>query len=124
MPSETTLHPDVIAAERLGDEIAELSAHIEVAMARLLSLIREFDALAGWANGFKSCAEWLSWRVGIDLNCHRVLDVASGHTRDRWGQRCREQRGLAGRGCIGKNTLYVRRNTAVEHFVSLVQDEH
>src|SRR5262245_15781858 len=68
MLSETTLHPDVIAAERLGNEIAELSAHIEVAMARLLSLIREFDTLAGWANGFKSCAEWLSWRVGLDLS--------------------------------------------------------
>ena len=52
---------------RLGDEIAELSAHIEIAMARLLDLIREFDALAGWANGFKSCAHWLSWRVGLDL---------------------------------------------------------
>jgi hypothetical protein len=68
MLSEPRLHPDVVAAERLGDEIAELSAHIEVAMARLLSLIREFDALAGWANGFKSCAEWLSWRVGLDLS--------------------------------------------------------
>ena len=45
MPSNVTLHPDVVAAERLGDEIAELSAHIEVAMAWLLSLIREFDAL-------------------------------------------------------------------------------
>ena len=55
-------------APRLGDEIAELSAHIEIAMARVLDLIREFDALAGWANGFKSCAEWLSWRVGLDLS--------------------------------------------------------
>ena len=53
---------------RLGDEIAELSAHIEIAMARVLDLIREFDALAGWANGFRSCAEWLSWRVGLDLS--------------------------------------------------------
>ena len=53
--------------ERLGNEIAELSAHIEVALARLLDLIREFDALGGWANGFRSCAEWLSWRVGLDL---------------------------------------------------------
>jgi uncharacterized protein DUF222/HNH endonuclease len=68
MPNEPTLHPDIVAAERLGNEIAELSAHIEVAMARLLSLIHEFDALAGWANGFKSCAEWLSWRVGLDLS--------------------------------------------------------
>ena len=30
--------------ERLGDEIAELSAHLDAATARLLELIREFDA--------------------------------------------------------------------------------
>jgi len=62
------MHPDVVAAQQLGDQIAELSAHIEVATARLLTLIREFDALGGWAHaGAKSCAEWLSWRVGVDL---------------------------------------------------------
>src|SRR2546421_5966007 len=65
---ETCTHPDVAAAQRLGNEIAELSAHIEVATARLLNLIREFDALGGWNNGFTSCAEWLSWRVGLDLH--------------------------------------------------------
>src|SRR5882724_13255093 len=52
--------------ERLGDEIAELSAHLDAATARLLELIREFDARAGWNTGFRSCAEWLSWRVGLD----------------------------------------------------------
>ena len=57
------MNADYEETQRLGDQIAELSAHIEVAMARLLDLIREFDALGGWANGFKSCAEWLSWRV-------------------------------------------------------------
>ena len=30
--------------DRLGDEIAELSAHLDAATARLLDLIREFDA--------------------------------------------------------------------------------
>ena len=30
--------------DRLGDEIAELSAHLEAATARLLDLIRDFDA--------------------------------------------------------------------------------
>jgi hypothetical protein len=42
--------------DRLGDEIAELSAHLEAATARLLNLIREFDARGGWSNGFRSCA--------------------------------------------------------------------
>jgi hypothetical protein len=51
--------------DRLGDEIAELAAHLDAATARLLDLIREFDARGGWGNGFKSCAHWLSWRVGI-----------------------------------------------------------
>src|SRR5882724_11885054 len=52
--------------DRLGDEIAELSAHLDAATARLLDLIRDFDAGGGWGNGFRSCAEWLSWRVGLD----------------------------------------------------------
>ena len=57
--------------DRLGDEIAELSAHLEAATARLLDLIREFDAREGWNNGFKSCAHWLSWRIGLDLGAAR-----------------------------------------------------
>ncbi|HET9489683.1 MAG TPA: DUF222 domain-containing protein, partial [Methylomirabilota bacterium] len=51
--------------DRLGDEIAELAAHLDAATARLLDLIREFDAQGGWGNGFKSCAHWLTWRVGL-----------------------------------------------------------
>jgi 5-methylcytosine-specific restriction endonuclease McrA len=57
--------------ERLGDEIAELSAHLNAATARLLDLIREFDAQGGWNNGFRSCADWLSWRTGLDLGAAR-----------------------------------------------------
>src|SRR5947207_15068644 len=51
--------------DRLGDEIAELSAHLDAATARLLDLIREFDARGGWNNGFSCCAAWLTWRVGL-----------------------------------------------------------
>ena len=57
--------------DRLGDEIALLSAHLEAATGRLLDLIREFDARAGWGNGFRSCAHWLSWRVGLDPGAAR-----------------------------------------------------
>jgi len=57
--------------EQLGDEIAELSAHVEAATARLLDLIREFDAREGWNTGFRSCAAWLSWRVGLDPGAAR-----------------------------------------------------
>ena len=66
------LHPEVEALERLGDEIALLSAHITVATARLLHLIRDFDIGGGWAQaGARSCAEWLSWRVSMDLGAAR-----------------------------------------------------
>jgi len=57
--------------DRLGDEIAELSAHLEAATARLLDRIREFDERGGWSNGFRSCAAWLSWRVGLDPRAAR-----------------------------------------------------
>src|SRR5437867_12415782 len=50
----------VAELDRLGDEIAEPSAHLEAATARLLDLIREFDARGGWNTGFRSCAHWLS----------------------------------------------------------------
>src|SRR5437870_11940341 len=57
--------------DRLGHEIAKLSAHLDAAVARLLDLIREFDAREGWNNGFRSCAHWLSWRVGLDKGAAR-----------------------------------------------------
>jgi hypothetical protein len=57
--------------DRLGDAIAELAAHLDAATARLLDLIREFDARGGWNSGFRSCAHWLSWRVGLDLGAAR-----------------------------------------------------
>jgi hypothetical protein len=64
--------PEPIAElERLGDQIAELSAHLDAASARLLDLIREFDARGGWDNGFSSCAAWLTWRVGLDRGAAR-----------------------------------------------------
>ena len=73
----TTPDPEIEALDRLGDEIAELSAHIEVATARLLEMIGDFDGRGGWANGFRSCAEWLSWRVGMDLGAaHQRVRVA------------------------------------------------
>ncbi len=57
--------------DRLGDEIAALSAHLDAATAQLLALLRQFDARGGWANGFRSCAEWLSWRIGLDPGAAR-----------------------------------------------------
>ena len=74
--------------DRLGHEIAKLSAHLDAAVARLLDLIREFDAREGWNNGFRSCAHWLSWRVGLDMGAAREkVRVASRSAHCRaWGR--------------------------------------
>jgi len=65
-PEVHATHELVADLDRLGDEIAELSAHLDAATAQLLDLISEFDARDGWNTGFRSCAAWLSWRVGLD----------------------------------------------------------
>lgn len=57
--------------ERLGNEIARLSAQVDIAMGRLLALIQEFDDRQGWRSGFRSCADWLAWRVGLDKRAAR-----------------------------------------------------
>jgi hypothetical protein len=71
IPTVVPTHPVVAELDRLGDEIAELSAHLDAATARLLALIREFDARGGWNRGFRSCAEWLAWRVGLEPGAAR-----------------------------------------------------
>lgn len=55
-----------LSLDQLGNEIAELSAHIHAATFRLLTLIREFDERSGWNTGFRSCAHWLNWRTGLN----------------------------------------------------------
>src|SRR5881628_3278 len=68
---DSLMEISVTDLDRLGDEIAELSAHLDAATAQLLDLIREFDARDGWNTGFRSCAHWLAWRVGMDLGAAR-----------------------------------------------------
>jgi Domain of unknown function (DUF222) len=68
--------PRIAEMNRLGDEIAELSAHLDAATAHLLGLIRDFDAGGGWNQGFSSCAQWLSWRVGLDPGARAGVRVA------------------------------------------------
>ena len=57
-------------AERLGEDIAELSSRIQAATYQLLVMIRAFDEREGWS-GFKSCAHWLNWRTGLALGAAR-----------------------------------------------------
>ncbi len=70
-PSVVPTDPHIVELDRLGDEIAELAAHLDAATARLLDLIREFDARGGWGHGFRSCAHWLSWRAGLEPGAAR-----------------------------------------------------
>ena len=61
-----------VDTDRLGDEIAELAAHLDAATHRLLTLIRQFDEAGGWADqGALTCAHWLSWRIGLELGAAR-----------------------------------------------------
>jgi hypothetical protein len=57
----------MFSVEELGQEIANLSAHLDAATHRLLACIRQFDEQCGWyEQGAVSCAHWLAWRVGLD----------------------------------------------------------
>ena len=63
--TEAILVKVAIDVDALGNQIAEMSAHIDAAMHRLLTAIREFDIASGWhVQGSLSCAHWLAWRVG------------------------------------------------------------
>ncbi len=65
-------HSSPTEAEQLGDQITQLCSHIYAAEARLLNLIREFDAKECWAEqGFCSCAHWLNFKCGIGMNAAR-----------------------------------------------------
>ena len=64
---EPAEQPDL---DRLGDQIAELSARIDAATYELLCYLHRFDQQHGW-EGFRSCAHWLNWRTGLDLGAAR-----------------------------------------------------
>jgi hypothetical protein len=57
--------------EELGERIAELAAQISAATYELLAMLRDFDERGGWNSGFRSCAHWLCWRVGLDPGAAR-----------------------------------------------------
>ena len=72
-PARTDDHaltPQQVSA--LGEQIAEHAAHLDAATHRLLADLRAFDGAGGWYHqGARSCAEWLSWRVGWNGNTAR-----------------------------------------------------
>ncbi|HXU62279.1 MAG TPA: DUF222 domain-containing protein, partial [Polyangia bacterium] len=51
----------------LGEEIATLATQVNCATHALLTRIRQFDHAEGWGEqGAKTCAHWLTWRIGLD----------------------------------------------------------
>ena len=64
---EEDAHPSVRQrVDALADTIAVHAARIDAATHELLTEIRRFDELGGWAwQGAKSCAHWLTWRIGL-----------------------------------------------------------
>ena len=69
---ETVFHRDKLRNDELAEEIAVLSAQMQNADYRLLLLLREFDEKGGWCQqGAKSCAHWLSWRIGLNAGAAR-----------------------------------------------------
>jgi len=58
--------------QHLADEITRLAGHINAANYRFLKLVAEFDKSGGWAGrGIRSCAHWLSWKCGLEMNAAR-----------------------------------------------------
>jgi len=71
-PSEFPCPEYFESLEQLGDEITELSAHLDAGTYQLLELIGRFDEHGGWhGTGIHSCAHWLNWKCGINLGAAR-----------------------------------------------------
>ncbi|MGH3812994.1 MAG: DUF222 domain-containing protein [Pseudonocardiaceae bacterium] len=61
-----------LSTPALEAELVGLAGHLAAAQCRFLLLLAEFDARQAWAGpGLRSCAHWLSRRVGMDLRTAR-----------------------------------------------------
>jgi len=58
--------------DQLADKITTLAGQINAANYRFLKLIAEFDRRVAWEGpGIRSCAYWLNWKCGININAAR-----------------------------------------------------
>ena len=62
--------PAASYCDSVGDAIAELCAHLDAGLYRLLTLLRRYDEEELWS-GWRFCAHWLNWRTGISLGAAR-----------------------------------------------------
>lgn len=59
--------PSQLDTRELDREIGELAAHLAAATCRWLLLVAEFERRGGHEKqGFSCCAQWLSWRCGLE----------------------------------------------------------
>src|SRR4051812_13039295 len=57
-----------LSDDELTDEVITWAGRIAAGEARLLAFLGEFDARGHWEKlGMTSCAQWLSWRLGMGL---------------------------------------------------------
>lgn len=65
-PLTASIAPSDLSTPALETELLSLAGHLAAGQCRWLLLLAEFDARDGWAGpGMRSCAQWLSWRVGM-----------------------------------------------------------
>lgn len=61
-----------LSTPELEAELVGLAGHLAPAQCGFLLLLAESDVRGAWAGpGLRSCAHWLSWRVGMDLRTAR-----------------------------------------------------
>jgi hypothetical protein len=58
--------------DRLASELTELAGQLNAGNYRFLVLLAQFDQRKGWSDGAThSCAHWLNWKLGLNLNAAR-----------------------------------------------------
>ena len=80
MDTTTTTHSSAslqaLPTPVLETQLLTLAGHVAAAQCRFLQLLAEYDRRDGWAGpGLQSCAQWLSWRIGMSRR------TASEHVR-------------------------------------------
>lgn len=67
LPASTAASQPLPLAE-LESQVLTMAGHLTAGQCRFLELLAEFDRRDGWAGpGLRSCAHWLSWRIGMSL---------------------------------------------------------
>ena len=72
-----------LSIDELADGICLRAGRIAAAEAELLVWIGEFDQRGGWAGvGMRSCAQWLSWKLGLSPGAARERVRVAGKLRE------------------------------------------